>query len=121
MAKQKIYRQGDVLFVKISSFPKKEVKKLTHRIIAEGEMTGHKHEILEDTAVLFEESTLPNPYANDNQLADSIKYLEAIDDSKVIHNEHGAILLPKGKYRIVIQREYSPKKANRGGYYYVRD
>lgn len=44
--KQKIYRQGDVLFVKISSFPKKKFKKLSTPIIAKGEMTGHKHEIL---------------------------------------------------------------------------
>ncbi len=121
MAKQKIYRQGDVLFVKISSIPKKEVIQLNHKIIAEGEATGHKHEILEDSAVLYE--ALPNldHLSYDGQLEETSKYLKVLSKSNVVHNEHGPILLPKGNYRIVMQREYSPVDEKKRGFRYVAD
>ncbi len=121
MAKRKIYRQGDVLFVKVKSFPKKKVEKLQHRIIAEGEATGHRHEIVPDTAILYGPRQDENRFSLDFDRDVRKNYLEVLSDSNVTHNEHGPILLPKGKYEIVIQREYSPVENNRRGYRNVMD
>ena len=45
------YRQGDLLFVRVGGVPAGS-KKLTHRVLAEGETTGHMHQIVEETAHL---------------------------------------------------------------------
>lgn len=121
MAKQKIYRQGDVLFVEISSIPKSDVVQLSHRIIAEGEATCHKHEIAEESALLYE--SIPDIYkiGYDKQMEETSKYLKVLSKSKVVHNEHGTILLPKGNYKVVMQREYSPADEKGRGYRYVID
>lgn len=106
MAKLKIYRQGDVLFVKVSKIQKKGLIKLNHGIIAEGEATGHKHELLGNTAVLFSE--IGSYFGTDEIPINEIPMrLEAFAETRIIHNEHGALLLPKGKYIVVKQREYS--------------
>jgi len=95
IAKQ--YRQGDILFIEITSLPE-GISRLEHRIIAEGETTGHKHQVLDDVAYLYEDG--------------NVKFLEALKDVEVVHEEHHTIKLPKGVYKIIQQREYTPQ-ANR--------
>ena len=87
----------------ISEIPPKS-KKLPHCILAEGELTGHMHRIQErDVAELFE-----------SDQDDDNRYLEVTAESAtLIHQEHAAIELPQGKYRVWIQREYSPEAIRR--------
>lgn len=91
------YRHGDVLIESVSVLPPQR-KKLSHTILAHGEVTGHSHRIQERTNVqLFETS--------------SDLYVEVFGDhATVTHEEHGPISLPKGFYRVWRQREYSPEE-----------
>ena len=95
----KAFRQGDVILVRTESIPK-EAKALTHRILAKGEVTGHQHQITEGDATLYEhEGTL---------------FLRVVSNTAVLtHEEHGPITLPKGTFRVTIQREYTPEGWNR--------
>lgn len=86
-----MYRHGDVIIKKVSKILG---KKLNHLILAEGESTGHKHQVVGD-AELYEEN--------------GVLYLHVEEESKVVHEEHKEIILPKGDYEITIQREYTPE------------
>lgn len=97
MAKVKQYRQGDLLFVEVSRVPE-TARKLGHSIVQEGEATGHAHQFVGDVAVLYEDG--------------DVKFLEALHDTPVSHEEHATITLPKGFYKVVRQREYTPPEPN---------
>jgi len=83
-----MYRQGDLVVVEVR---KVLGKKLDHLVLAEGEVTGHKHEIV-GNAELFEH--------------DGTLYLKVNEMAELTHQEHGTILLPEGGYRVKRQREY---------------
>ena len=85
-------RHGDVLITEVDIV---KGKKLDHLILAEGESTGHKHQITEGEAELYEhEGTL---------------FLRVLSEEAVLtHEEHKAIQIPKGDYIIMTQREYEP-------------
>ena len=95
-----MWRHGDVFIDKVDSIPEK-AKRLKHCVLAEGEITGHCHEILEDGAAeLFQQR---------NNL-----FLRVVAKrATVVHQEHDAIKLPTGDYRVWIQREYEPKTRQR--------
>ena len=92
-----LFRHGDVLIQKVASIPKK-AKRLRHRTLAHGELTGHSHQILEKTNVaLFQ--------------ADRELYLQVESPhATVVHQEHAAIEIPQGTYRVWRQREYTPER-----------
>jgi hypothetical protein len=95
----KQYRQGDILFIEVQELPK-GIKKLEHCVIAEGEATGHKHQIVEEGAAALFELT------NENG---AVKFLQTMKDTLVMHEEHRPIPLKAGFYEIRQQREYQPK------------
>ena len=99
MARQ--FRQGDLLLVRIRSIPEgaRRVKRHDGRIVvAAGEATGHAHQIAATDADLLESSP-------------EERYLRVLDEGGVelTHEEHAAILVPPGDYRVVRQREYVPR------------
>src|SRR6266498_5201054 len=95
MGKQ--YRHGDVLIEEVTSLPKVR-EKLSHRILAHGEVTGHAHWIKES-----EEADL---YGTSEGL-----FLHVRGPSvSVVHQEHANITLTSGFYRVWRQREYSPQE-----------
>jgi hypothetical protein len=98
MNRRKQYRQGDLLFVEVNQLPR-TARRVEHRVIAEGETTGHMHQVLDETAVLYEDG--------------NVKFLEALGDASVVHEEHGTLVLPKGLYRVIRQREYSPDRVRK--------
>lgn len=86
------FRHGDVLIEKVDSI---NGKKLDHLIIAEGEVTGHAHRITKGDAELYEK--------------DGVMFLHVESEEALLtHEEHGPITLPKGDFKITIQREYIP-------------
>lgn len=93
----KIFRQGDVLIVKVSSIPKnlEKIENDGNRVVlAYGEVTGHAHAIYEPEKV-------------DHYVVDEItQYLRSIADVKLLHEEHDPIHLDEGCYKIIQQREY---------------
>jgi hypothetical protein len=70
------------------------MKKLDHRHLAEGEVTGHFHEAVGDgVAVLSDDGKTP-------------KVLDAPNGADITHQEHGNITVPPGQYERVLVREY---------------
>ncbi|MEA5580550.1 hypothetical protein VB620_04240 [Nodularia harveyana UHCC-0300] len=90
-----LYRHGDVLISKIASLPI-GVQKRTGATLAHGEITGHSHRIQQTQAVQL--------WVNGSELFLEVKAPSAT----LIHEEHRAIQLPQGFYRVWKQREYRP-------------
>jgi len=95
------YRQGDLLFVEVTVIPS-SARKTGHAIIEEGEATGHKHQVLDGSAHLFEDG--------------NVKFLEILESATIVHEEHAPLRLPQGLFQVIKQREYEPE-----GPRYVRD
>lgn len=93
----KSFRQGDLLFTKASSVPKGKVRKNGH--ILEGEATGHIHRVgvLADAEVV--------------ECGEEL-YLRVTAEGgvSIMHEDHAALTIPKGNWRIERQREYSPEE-----------
>lgn len=95
-------RQGDVLVERIDSIPanlqpvEREQGKI---VLAHGEVTGHSHAIDagKDSRLLADPKTPDVTYL---EIAEALTQLE--------HQEHGAVSIPQGLYRVTRQREYSP-------------
>ena len=84
-----LYRQGEII---LQSVKEVKGKKKNHLIIAEGEVTSHKHQITKGDAELYEhEGTM---------------FLKVLDEAELTHEDHKTVVLPKGDYEITIQREY---------------
>ncbi|GAB2919332.1 hypothetical protein ACFMQL_20955 [Nonomuraea fastidiosa] len=98
-----MYRQGDILLVPVpeESAPttlRPEPRDARGRmVLAYGEATGHAHAI-----------------AGPGTLSQGFLHLP--EGGRLVHEEHAAIVLPKGWYRVVRQREYVP-----GSYQVVAD
>lgn len=94
----KYYQQGDVLFFVVKKVKGKVIKPEAERgfVFAEGETTGHYHAVKETEGVkVYEEN--------------GTKYCAVEKESAVVeHQEHGAITLPKGTYKISIVKEFDP-------------
>jgi hypothetical protein len=86
----KMFRQGDILFKKVPVLPDKRVEK-ADRVIAEGEVTGHRHMVR--GGKLFD--------ANGQLFVESF----GEDITAIVHDEHAEIKLPDGFYKVVRQRE----------------
>lgn len=97
-------RQGDVILLPVQqTIQQIEGQKLPHLVLAEGEVTGHKHCIIEGQAELYEK--------------DSTFYLRVFSkEATLAHEEHQAISIPQGTWMVRIQREYQPQ-----GWRYVAD
>lgn len=94
----KMLRQGDVLVQRIPNHGRITGKPVPREngavVLAHGEVTGHSHSIAEEDVTLFD---------------DGILVVEA-DGAVLRHQEHSEIALPKGRYRVIRQREYRPRE-----------
>ena len=79
------HQHGDVLIKPVEKIPNGS-KKLAHKTLMEGELTGHKHQVISGDAELFEK--------------DGTLYLSAKTDCVVGHQEHGNVTVKQGKYKI---------------------
>ncbi len=95
--KNVMYRQGDVLLIRVDEHPKEAVK-LPNVTVAYGEATGHHH-TFERGAVLME--------------LDEQVWVVATESAPLAHQEHETILVDPGIYRVQIQREYEPETGSR--------
>lgn len=91
-------RQGDVYLVPVKSIPAKATVRERDNgrvVLAYGEVTGHAHAFSNSGVALLE--------------ADGAEFIQVDEVSRLMHEEHDAIDVPAGKYRIVHQREYTPE------------
>lgn len=105
MSKKKSWcvRQGDVLLTRIERKPAGDWRPLEAKggkvILAYGEVTGHHHR--------FESAGVCELRAEG--VFERILHVSADGAVPLVHEEHGAIPVPPGLYRIEIQREYHPE------------
>ncbi|MFE4579846.1 hypothetical protein [Streptomyces chartreusis] len=99
-----MYRQGDVLIVPVTEdavpthvahAPRERRDGRGRLVLALGEVTGHAHAIVGPGELIRE----PGPFG---------PLLRLPQGGRVVHEEHAAIALPKGWYRVIRQREYVP-------------
>jgi hypothetical protein len=99
-----LYRHGDVLISKVVAVPAgAQLVKSTQGdvTLAYGEVTGHSHRIRQTNDAQL--------WVQDNGQSGSETFLEITNNSAtLIHEEHKAIELPRGVYRVWKQREYRP-------------
>ena len=93
------YRQGDLLIERIEALPAgaEKCKPVKGRIVlALGEATGHDHSIQADKADWWKADR------------GSDQFVQVRRATQLVHQEHSAIDLAPGTYRVRRQREYSP-------------
>ena len=92
-----IYRQGDVMLIKTKAPKPKEAKRQKSDngrvVLAYGEVTGHAHALDAKTSTLYA--------WDDNRL------LVVKEPTALVHEEHTAIPLKPGNYKVIQQREWS--------------
>jgi len=97
-----MYRQGDVL-LRAAAVPSRARRSRQRRmVLAEGEATGHAH-VVEPGTEGTEVELL--------RLGDRLFARILGGDARVVHDEHGPVVLPPGEYEVVRQREYVPPAA----------
>lgn len=89
-------RQGDVLIESTNALPALAKRAKGRVVLAEGEATGHAHEIDQDAGEAWKE--------HGQTVA-----VVATRPTQVKHQEHAPIELAPGKYKVTRQREYSPE------------
>ena len=102
----KMFRQGDVLLVRVKQIPSyaKEITEKDRIVLAYGEVTGHAHAIYPE---VIEKDRAPELKAKLWD-AGAERFLQVMEKTALRHEEHTAIDLDKGVYRVVRQREYDP-------------
>jgi len=106
-----LYAQGDLLIERVTDIPVSGTPVYPGAdgaaVLAEGEMTGHRHAIY-DRVTMFRDDALAQDIPNGLYVG----HLK-IDGpcARVQHDEHAAVTLPKGTYRVRRQRELEPKDA----------
>ena len=85
-------QQGDVI-LDSCEMDLKDGEKLKHLILAEGEATGHHHQIVSGVAALI-------------MMKDKMFLKVMSDYAKLKHEEHNEINIPKDIYEIKRVREY---------------
>ena len=97
------YRQGDVLLIEAGRLvgtrtPERPIG--GRWVLALGEATGHAHAI-------------PATASAQVYRSGAHRYLHALKPVELVHEEHGAITIAPGTYRVRIQREYvAPEPAS---------
>lgn len=108
----KTFRQGELLFIKVSGIKgiaSKDIgKPKGDLIIREGEVSGHLHEVKSKGAsLLIDPPAYVYPENKESvNLPAGQMFLRSDNSIAVIHPEHKTLKLDKGDYVIRIQREY---------------
>lgn len=109
-----MYRQGDILLVKINNIPKDAIKQKKQDLIilAFGEKTGHCHAVKSNAVQEFKQKE-DRFFKIGKTVILSHGLLEEIKKKEKVSKDHNIIEIPPGLYRLIHQREYSPEKTRR--------
>ncbi len=95
-----MWRRGDVLIAPTPSIPVAASMR-PGTVLAYGEITGHSHRV-------------DNPHSAEAWEHGGVLFLKVTaDNATIIHEEHHPITLPRGLYRVWMQREYTPQAIRR--------
>ena len=90
------WRQGDIYFVRLDEESRTEGTPVKSGVIAKGETTGHSHRLAPSS--MSEGAVL--------SLIAGAMFLQAPRGATIVHDEHGPLSLPAGRYAVVHQQEY---------------
>jgi hypothetical protein len=97
-----IYRQGDVLLVRMDGQKPEAQETVKDGVLARGEATGHAHRIAPED--------LQAGKAKVFYMAEPRRMIvEAFEPVRLVHEEHKPITLAPGVYEVRLQREYTPE------------
>ncbi len=100
----RIYRQGDILLKELPGKPRGKKVVRTNGVLAEGEVTGHLHQV--------EDTTKAEVYEIEGKL-----FLSTKSGIRIIHDEHDPLVLPARKtFEVVRQREHTGVGRERSRY-----
>ena len=85
-------QQGDVVIKTTTTSKKEWGKKLNHLVLQQSDVSGHSHKVA-GKAVLYSTEK------------EAEFFLDVLEKSKVIHEEHKSLSIPKGKYFVYGVRE----------------
>ena len=91
MTKAVNYRQGDVLLIKVED--REDLTNEVSSVLAEGEVSGHKHEIVGGSVVTHSWNT-------------GRKFVRSSGSTTLVHPEHGHFKIKEGVFEFRLQREY---------------
>jgi hypothetical protein len=106
-----LFAQGDLLIERVADIPLSgtpiEPGADGAAVLAEGEVTGHRHAIY-DRITMFRDDSLAHDIPNGLYVGHI-----RVDGpcARIQHDEHDPITLPKGTYRVRRQRELEPRDA----------
>jgi len=101
-----LFRHGDVDIRQIDEIPK-VCQKTQTRTVAYGEATGHHHTFNGGQVIVYDAPIGHVMKVGDGTINVS-KFVQVLETTKLEHQEHKAIEIPKGTYAISIEREYNP-------------
>lgn len=93
---QEFIRHGDLWFERIDKIPE-TAQPLPSAVVAEGEMTGHKHEFKGGAVQLYKDAEKSD-----------VTYVEVKADSVLTHQEHRDIQFDAGCYIVKLEQEFDP-------------
>jgi hypothetical protein len=91
------FQQGDLIIKSTEVKQKYFGKKLNHLILQKSDVSGHKHQIINANANLYEGENKDEFYLNVISVFATLS-----------HEEHEPINIPKGKYIVYGVREFDP-------------
>lgn len=107
---RELYAQGDLLIERVAdAVPRGNILPRSPDgavVLAEGETTGHRH-VIHDAVTFFRDDGLARDIPGGLYLG----HLSVDTTARVVHEEHGPVILPKGTYRVRRQRELDPREA----------
>jgi len=106
-SKQLILRQGNVLLIQVDALPNglNAVELKDRCVLAHGEVTGHAHVIDKREVKAFSSTPVFDAGAE--------RFIQVMNKATLRHEEHTAVEIPAGIYRVAIQTEYTPQELRR--------
>ena len=112
-------RHGDLLIVRIDSQPL-GLREVHSDVLAVGESTGHAHKLSKAVLVLENEKGASlgelienHDFEMDLKNAVPDKFFVADVQLELAHDEHKPLMIEKGTYAVIAEREYDPFAAAR--------
>ena len=107
MKKNLVLRQGDVILIQVDALPAgmQSVKQEGRCVLAHAEVTGHAHVIDPKEVKAFSSTPVFDAGAE--------RFIQVMNKAPLRHEEHTAVEIPAGIYRVAIQTEYSPQEIRR--------
>lgn len=106
------FRQGDVLVTRIEKLPQDlvEAEESKERVVLQyGEVTGHAHAIHNTKGVVALLERGEKVSLVKGMEAGRQGFLRVVEKSNLTHEEHSAIVLEPGSYKVTRQRQYTPE------------